>query len=136
MKRIPFGLLICILLLISAHVQATDEKVEESYIEKARKMYEQYRSDNKEVAEDTKEWIKKDLEKIGDWEYRIIHIAYVDLDKTEEKLNELGRERWECFWVEQRKDSLAFFFKRPKISYLQKIPKGDLLKLFGNGNGN
>ena len=34
MKRIELNLLICVSLLIAADVQATDEKVEESYIEK------------------------------------------------------------------------------------------------------
>jgi hypothetical protein len=53
----------------------------------------------------------------------------------EQKLNELGNERWECFWMEKKEKEFLLFFKRPKLSYLQKIPQGQLFKLLNPADG-
>ncbi|MEK0338576.1 MAG: hypothetical protein QQN41_14200, partial [Nitrosopumilus sp.] len=106
----------------------TEENSQEpSYWDKIKKKFEDLESENKELREIAKEWIKEDIEKIGDWEYKVVNLEYESIDELENKLNELGNERWECFWVEKKEEVVVFILKRPKTSYLQKIPKGDLL---------
>lgn len=133
MKRIS---IIMILLLSVANVQATDKEEQESYLEEARRLYEELMKGDKDLSEETKRWIKEDLKNIGNWEYKTVLVPHRDIKKTEEKLNELGKERWECFWIEQHKDGLVLFFKKPKISYLQKIPTGNLLRFLQKTDGN
>ena len=72
---------------------------------------------------------------IGDWEYKIEEFRLKNPKDLEIRLNQLGAERWQCFWVEQSKDQKIFYFKRTKLSYLSKIPTGALLRImadFGN----
>jgi hypothetical protein len=54
----------------------------------------------------------------------------------EQELNELGRERWECFSVQVSGKQTRFFFKRPVRSYVGSVPVSTLLNLLpGIGDG-
>ena len=108
---------------------AEEEKDETSYWEIIKGKIEELKSENLEKSEKAKNWIEEDIKRIGDWEYKVIKMKSSNIEEIEKNLNELGTDRWECFWVEKRKKEMVFYFKKPKISYLQKIPKGDLLKM-------
>ena len=129
MKNILLLLLLFSLLVPFDFSLAEENSQEPSFWDKIKKKFEDAKSDDKELSKKTKEWIKEDIKKIGDWEYKVVNIKYKSIDELENKLNELGNERWECFWVEEREEVVVFIFIRPKRSYLQKIPKGDLLKM-------
>ncbi len=123
-------LLIVILLFSCLGLVAEEEQLEEeTYLEKAKKAYETLSSNGKDLTEETKEWIRQDVGNIGDWEYKIVEINYSDIEQFESKLNSLGKERWECFWITEQGDEILCFFKRPKISYLQKISQANFSKL-------
>jgi hypothetical protein len=49
--------------------------------------------------------------------------------EREAMLNRYGRERWECFWIEEEGELKRFHFKRRARSYLKHIPFKDLLKI-------
>ena len=115
------------------NVLTEENNQEPSYWDKIKKMFEDSESEDKELSDKAKEWIKEDIEKIGDWEYKVVNLDYESFNELENKLNELGNERWECFWVEKKEEIVVFILKRPKTSYLQKIPKGDLLKMLNQG---
>ncbi len=108
--------------------EKTEKKTEKSYWDKAKEYYQKVSEKGLEAGEEAKIWIKQDFEKIGDWEYKIISISSLDLVKMEKELNELGNDRWECFWQQKEKKSFIFFFKRQKVSILQKVPVGTVLK--------
>lgn len=133
MKNILLLLLLLPLLFHFDFSLAEENSQEPSYWDKIKKKLEDAKSDNKELSEKAKEWIKEDIKKIGDWEYKVVNIKYESIDELENKLNELGNERWECFWVEKKEVVVVFIFKRPTISYLQKIPKADLFKMLHKG---
>jgi len=78
------------------------------------------------TPEDPVEWAKEDLEKYGDWEYRVITLVEPGADALEDELNELGQERWEVFWVERTGQGLNLFLKRPAVSYLRAVPFSEL----------
>ena len=106
--------------------KAYDEKVESG-----KKLYEKNFGDGKELTEQTKQWVKEDIENMGDWEYKIVAFGGKASTEMEKELNQLGNERWQCFWVEPSGKNKVFYFKRTKKSYIQKIPAGDLLKIIG-----
>jgi hypothetical protein len=114
-----------------------DEKVEsgkklyDENVEGGKKLYEKNFGDGKGLTEQTKEWVKEDIENMGDWEYKIVAFGDKATTKMEKALNQLGNERWQCFWVEPSGKDKVFYFKRTKKSYIQKIPAGDLLRIIG-----
>ena len=111
----------------------TGEQVEDSFFGRIKQKFEKASQDNKELGEQVKGWVEDDIKKIGDWEYKLVLMdATEDNEKIEQRLNELGLERWNCFWIQPKDAQLIFMFKRPSISYIQKIPKGELLKILNS----
>ena len=129
-------------LVSSFLTMAEDERKAEdkSYSEKLREVYEkglkgakekyaETVGDGKELTGKSKEWLLKDIENIGDWEYKVESYEPEQAKEIEKKLNVLGKERWQCFWVESNKKQKTFYFKRTKLSYLSKIPTGAILRI-------
>jgi len=101
-------------------------------LDKARELYEKAKRSGDNVPDDIAEWMQEDLQKAGDWEYQIVRTSPAsdasDNEAVEALLNELGQERWECFWVERKNGEIEFFLKRPSRSYLKGLPMRDFLK--------
>lgn len=135
MKKILLFLLLLPILFPLEFSCSKKNDQESSYWGNIKKKFEEAASDNKELSGQAKDWIEEDIKKIGDWEYKAINIKYESKEELENKLNELGNERWECFWIEKREKDPLFMFKRPKASYLQKIPKGELFKMLNPAQG-
>ena len=120
--------------------KAYDEKVESGKklygknLEDAKKLYDKNLEGGKDLTLQTKDWIAQDLENIGDWEYKIVAFGDKAAPEMEKELNQLGSERWQCFWVEATGKDKVFYFKRTKRSYISKIPAGDLLRIIGDLN--
>ena len=110
------------------------DKVEESYWEQAKKMYEELISDDRNLKEESKKWLSDDISRIGDWQYQVVVLDETDPVKVTEQLNKLGEERWECFFVDKLDGKLAFYFKKERISYLQKISELRIGRLIGGDN--
>ncbi len=104
---------------------------ENRYWMRAKELYEKAKQSGEKVPDDIKDWIREDIKKIGTWEYKIV---FLDAESNlEEELKKLGKERWECFWIERRENGLSLFLKRPIKSYLKAIPAKRLLKLIPQG---
>ena len=116
------------------------EKLKEVYekgVKGAKEKYEETLGDGKNLTSKSKEWLLKDIENIGDWEYKIVTFGSEKIKDIEMQLNALGRERWQCFWVEQVNDNAkSFYFKRTKMSYLSKIPTGAILRIMADFQNN
>ena len=98
-------------------------------LDRLKELYDEKVDGGKELTDRTKEWIKGDVENMGDWEYKIVPFGEVAATELEKKLNQLGSERWQCFWVEANGKGKEFYFKRTKLSYINKIPAAVLLRL-------
>ena len=108
------------------------EKLKEVYekgLKGAKEKYAETVGDGKKLTGKSKEWLLKDIENIGDWEYKVESYGPEQAKEVEKKLNVLGKERWQCFWVESNKKQKTFYFKRTKLSYLSKIPTGAILRI-------
>lgn len=111
-----------------------EESVEPGVWEEVERIYEKAKETGEHIPKDIYEWIRRDIENLGDWEYRVVEIVG-DANTLELKLNELGRERWECIWIEPSAQKTRFFLKRPVRSYLKTLPLSQLLKLIPTGGG-
>jgi hypothetical protein len=100
-----------------------------------KEMYDRARESGEDVPPKVKDWVAHDIKKIGAWEYRILTLTNVTPDNSAHQLNELGSERWECFWVQQDAERTHFYLKKVGRSYLKLVPKGDLLRLLAPGGG-
>lgn len=95
--------------------------------------YDKIMESGGKVTEDAWTWIHEDWKRRGAWEYKVV-IFDPNQDSTlEETLNELGEQRWECFWVGDKQDKLQLLFKRPRFSYLRSMPANDLLRFIPQG---
>lgn len=86
-----------------------------------------------EAPDDPVEWAKEDIARFGDWEYRVVLLDGIDIARLESRLNDLGAERWEAFWVDSRDGELVIFLKRPTRSYLRNLPLSGLGKALSGG---
>jgi len=115
------------------------EKLKEVYekgLKGAKEKYAETVGDGKELTGKSKEWLLKDIENIGDWEYKVESYGSEQAKEIEKKLNVLGKERWQCFWVESSKKEKVFYFKRTKMSYMSKIPTGAILRIMADFQNN
>ncbi len=133
---------------------AAEEKKEKTYTERlkekvqagkelydkgvkgAKEKYSETFEDGKVLTEKSKDWLLKDIDSIGDWEYKVVTYGPKDAKVLETDLNELGNERWQCFWVEASGKEKVFYFKRTKMSYVSKIPAGALLRILADFQNN
>ena len=115
-----------------AEDKSYSEKLKEAYdkgLKGAKEKYAETVGDGKKLTGKSKEWLLKDIENIGDWEYKVESYGTEQAKEVEKKLNALGKERWQCFWVESNEKQKTFYFKRTKLSYLSKIPTGAILRI-------
>lgn len=94
-----------------------------------RELYERAREAGEEVPPEAFEWARRDIERIGDWEYHVERIAAADDAALAKRLGELGEARWEAFWIEREDGALRVLFKRPARSVLRVLPVDDLGRL-------
>ena len=125
-----------VLLGVACMFAACDrEPGELSRTEQALEELQRFIAEVRERApEDPVGWAKEDLERYGDWEYRVVTLADLAADALEQELNELGQERWEVFWVERTDHELSLLLKRPAISYLRAVPLSEIGIPGGDGN--
>ena len=102
--------------------------------EEIKNLYENVKGVRDTTPEEIVDWAKADIQRIGDWEYKVITVTAADDDALEKRFNEFGQERWEIFWVERDgQGNLRVFLKRSARSYLRSIPLPDLSKLVPSG---
>ncbi len=129
------GLRIALILVLgfagSACERASDKP---SQVDRARQELERlYDEAMKRAPEDPVEWAREDLQRVGDWEYRVTFIAATENQLLEQELNRLGEERWEAFWVRDSESGLTLFLKRPARSYLKLVPLSEIGKMISPG---
>lgn len=134
-RRLALLFLLCLSPTGCAGENHTESSSHESnpLLDKARELYEKAKRSGDHVPEDIAEWMQEDLQRVGDWEYRVVTTTPPkdgsEAEALETLLNELGQERWDCFWIERKNGETRFFLKRPSKSYLKGVPMRDFLKL-------
>ncbi len=121
-KNVAFLAVIATLLAGVVAAQEEPEEAEAGTWAEVRGAYERAKLKAKEMGESVPErlpdWVVEDLKNVGDWEYRVVVASD---DELEEKLNDMGAERWECFSVEEAGKKTQMVFKRRKRSRLREL---------------
>jgi hypothetical protein len=131
MSAWSFDLRAALLLTIITALSACQSGEGGSKLEQLNKEFEKTMQSAKEAIDGLKphqreleEKAASEAEKLFSFEY---HVAEVAKDASpaeiEKILHELGKERWDCFHVEPRKNSLLFLCKRQPKTYLRYIPR-------------
>lgn len=104
-------------------------------MEEVQRLYQQAKAAGEKVPADVLEWAREDLARVGRWEYRVA-VLEGDPDEVEVRLNEFGRDRWECFALSREKGKWSAVLKRPMGSRIQHyfgyVSAGDILRLLGS----
>lgn len=65
-----------------------------------------------------------EIEKLHSLEYKVLEIdGKLGAPELETAFADLGKERWDCFHIEERGESLRVFCKRNPKTYLKYIPR-------------
>lgn len=82
-----------------------------------------------QIPDEVIERARNEIKRISTWEYRVITLNASQDTTLEKRLNELGRERWECHATPRGQEEVRLVCKRPVRSYLKNIAITDLLRL-------
>lgn len=104
-------------------------------LEETQRLYQQAKAAGERVPADLLEWAREDLSRIGRWEYRVA-VLEGDPAEVETRLNDHGRDRWECVTLSREKGKWVAILKRPMGSrlhhYFGYISPSDILRLLGS----
>ncbi len=114
-------------------VSCSSEQPTEGLQRQIRDLYRQAQEAGESVPTDAYEWARSDLQKIGDWEYMLLRLSSADDEAMQARLNELGADRWEVFWMQPLGPDLRIFLKRPVRSYLRHVPLSELSRIVPGG---
>ncbi len=109
------------------------EEADPGLMDEVRRLYESAKEKGERVPRNVSDWVREDIGAIGDWEYLVLPAGGPGGGSLQERLNELGRDRWECFWIEPREEGPVLYLKRPSRTYLRHIPLSDLLRILPTG---
>jgi len=109
------------------------EKEDPGLWQEVVRLYESAKEKGEQVPQDIYEWVRVDLRNQGSWEYRVVDVAATPPQLVEQRLNDLGAERWECIWIQPSGKMLRLFLKRPIKSYLRELSLPQLLRLLPSG---
>ena len=134
------GSVLGLLLLVSLSAPTSSQEdpgdeTEPGVWTEVERLYESAKETGERVPKNIYDWVREDIENLGDWEYRVVELETSDSKSIEDELNELGQERWDCIWVQASGKTTRFFLKRPVRSYLTTLPLSQLLKLIPAGGG-
>ena len=91
----------------------------------ANKTFQSLKDQGLTTADSTSDWLTEDWQNMESWEYKVVSSNSIASDDLEATLNKLGKEGWECFSIADGN----MFFKKPRESYLRRLPFKDLLRL-------
>ena len=63
-------------------------------------------------ADDVRELSAAEFQDLWAIEYTSLEVAHTDLGDVDERLNAMGRERWECYHISAHEQGRVFYFKR------------------------
>ena len=91
----------------------------------ANETYKSLKDQGLTTASSTGEWLSEDWNNMESFRYKVLATSSVPAEDLEDKLNELGKQGWECFSV----DDQRMIFKKAPESYLRRLPFKDILRL-------
>ena len=109
--------------------EATADSTLSSMAQTLSQAYESAKSKGQTATTSARDWILNDINSTNRWEYRVVPISDMEPTQLESRLNELGRDGWQCFHVQANGPMATFFMQRHPSSISRNIPMSDLLKV-------
>ena len=119
--RLTFKKLVPLSFLLAIPIACTEAPLED-----LKKGAQEAIEDAKVKAKEWQELSEEELQRIWAIEYKTIKTDS-DLTELKEKLNELGKERWDCFHVSEDREGRVLYLKRRKTNAVRYLT--DLLRL-------
>ena len=94
-------------------------------LEWANETFKSLKGQGLTTASSTGQWLSEDWQNMESWEYKVLASNSLTAEDLETKLNELGKQGWECFSI----DDQRMIFKKASESYLRRLPFKDILRL-------
>ena len=88
------------------------------------------------TANNVADFVKEDISKMGAWSYTQRTVTNENPQEVVNMLNRMGREKWECFWVDKQPDETTLYFKKSPKSYISSIPFKDMIRYLPELGGN
>lgn len=108
----------------------SSEATTEQSVQWISEQFNRAKSAGETSAVNAKEWVLEDIQKMGRWEYTQFTVkSSSSAEIIVQEMNGLGRDGWECMFVDRRNETTTFYFKRTARSYLNQIPARELLRL-------
>ena len=80
------------------------------------------------TANNVADFVKEDISKLGSWQYTQRTVTNENPGEVVSMLNVMGKQKWECFWVDKQPSSTTLYFKKSPKSYVSSIPFKDLIR--------
>ncbi len=112
---------------ISGVADTGNQTVDETW-KWANETFESLKAQGLTTSRSTTEWLGQDWRNMESWQYKVITLAGTD-EELAEKLNQFGKQGWDCFNTEIGTDGTRFYFKKQMFSYLRQLPFKDVIKL-------
>ena len=103
----------------------TADNAVEGSLDWANQTFKTLKDQGLTTASSTGQWLSDDWKNMESWQYKVLATDSVPAEQLEKKLNELGRQGWDCFSVDERR----MIFKKRSESYLRRLPFKDILRL-------
>jgi len=104
-------------------------QVAEDAAQWASDAYDSLKQKGLTTADNASEWVTQDIRNMNALKYKVVTVSLDDLEAVEDKLNELGKLRWDCFHVAEKDGKMVLMFKKERRSMLKNIPVSDMLRL-------
>lgn len=91
-------------------------------------IFEKAKEQGTTTANNLGDFVKEDFAKIGAWQYTSRTVTNEKPSDVVTMLNSMGRQKWECFWVDKQIGQTTLYFKKTPKSYFSKIPFRDLIR--------
>lgn len=93
-----------------------------------RDMFQMAKEQGTTTATNVADFVKEDISRLGSWQYTSRTLTNEDPNEVITMLNRMGREKWECFWVDKKPMETTLYFKKTPRSYVSSIPFKDLIR--------
>lgn len=128
MTRKLFLPLVLIILLAGCEQNKTSDKLDElgnelnDTLDETKKLLKEYTNIGKSKSKELETAAQGEVEKLFTFEYHVeVFPAETSAEEINERLSEIGKERWECFHGEVKSDGHHFYCKRRPKTYLRYL---------------
>ena len=109
---------------IQDKVQASFESSKQATMNVGKKIQDIFqlaKGQGSTTANNVLDFVKEDIARLGTWQYTSRTVTHENPQEVVSILNRLGKDKWECFWVDKQATQTTLYFKKPPKSYTSNL---------------